>query len=131
MPSNYLVISSVFTSKIQNTHAQYIYLDDFQNHFIFRLHLINIQKGISKSPDYVDKFGFDVPTSCGSIPQKNTWHDNWPEYYAFKLEEQIEMIQRDYDDKEVKKLWPILKSKLPTFFEGLNIKPSLLHGDLW
>jgi len=35
-----------------------------------KLHLINIQKGISKSPDYVDKFGFDVPTSCGSIPQK-------------------------------------------------------------
>ena len=95
------------------------------------MHLHNIQKGISKSPDYVDKFGFKVPTSCGSIPQKNNWCDNWPEYYASKLEEQIEMIQRDYDDKEVKQLWPKLKSKLPTFFDGLNIKPSLLHGDLW
>ena len=95
------------------------------------MHLHNIQKEISKSPDYVDKFGFKVPTSCGSIPQKNNWCDNWPEYYASKLQEQMEMIQRDYDDKEVKQLWPKLKSKLPTFFDGLNIKPSLLHGDLW
>ena len=44
----------------------------------FRLHLDNINKGKYGSPDYVDKFGFDIPTSCGSIPQKNTWCDNWP-----------------------------------------------------
>ena len=29
------------------------------------------------------------------------------------------------------KLWPKLKEKIPDFFHGLDIKPSLLHGDLW
>ena len=24
------------------------------------------------------KFGFDIPTCCGSIPQSNTWCDDWP-----------------------------------------------------
>ena len=41
------------------------------------------------------------------------------------------MVKRDYDDSEVNKLWPLLKAKMPEFFEGLDIKPSLLHGDLW
>jgi fructosamine-3-kinase len=28
-------------------------------------------------------------------------------------------------------LWSQLKLKLPSFFSGLEILPSLLHGDLW
>ena len=34
-------------------------------------------------------------------------------------------------DSDLNELWPRLKHKLPRFFEGLVIKPSLLHGDLW
>ena len=26
---------------------------------------------------YISKFGFDVPTCCGIIPQDNTWQDDW------------------------------------------------------
>lgn len=36
-----------------------------------------------------------------------------------------------YGDHEVKQLWPNLKSKIPSFFEGICVEPSLLHGDLW
>ena len=28
-------------------------------------------------------------------------------------------------------LWSLLQRKLPGMFKGLNIEPSLLHGDLW
>ena len=41
------------------------------------------------------------------------------------------MVKKDYNDQEVNQIWPKLKSKLPDFFDGLDIKPSLLHGDLW
>ena len=27
--------------------------------------------------------------------------------------------------------WKLLERKLPSFFEGVHFKPSLLHGDLW
>lgn len=29
------------------------------------------------------------------------------------------------------KLWPALRSKIGSFFEGIEIEPALLHGDLW
>ena len=28
-------------------------------------------------------------------------------------------------------LWSLLQRKLPGMFNGLEIEPSLLHGDLW
>lgn len=31
----------------------------------------------------------------------------------------------------IEKYWPQLKKIIPKFFEGIKIKPSLLHGDLW
>ncbi|XP_015771648.1 PREDICTED: ketosamine-3-kinase-like isoform X3 [Acropora digitifera] len=34
-------------------------------------------------------------------------------------------------DTEAGLLWSRLKSKIPEFFKGVDVKPSLLHGDLW
>merc|ERR1712156_145410 len=93
-----------------------------------RLHLHNIERGKNCHPDYVNQFGFHVKTSCGSIPQTNSWKDDWVEYYSDKLQEQVDMLPNDSD---VNKLWPKLKEKMGEFFQGLDIKPSLLHGDLW
>lgn len=36
-----------------------------------------------------------------------------------------------YGDREVKDLWPKLQSKIPEFFQDIQIEPALLHGDLW
>jgi len=93
-----------------------------------RMHLHNIERGKSGHPDYVNKFGFHVWTSCGSIPQKNAWKNNWKEYYTDKLQEQIDLLGNGSD---IVKLWLLLKEKMGEFFQGLDIKPSLLHGDLW
>lgn len=35
------------------------------------------------------------------------------------------------EDQELQDLWTKLKAKTPEYFAGLDIKPSLLHGDLW
>ena len=35
------------------------------------------------------------------------------------------------NDADVNKLWPKLKENMSEFFQGCDIKPSLLHGDLW
>ena len=58
-----------------------------ENPLVFRMHLHNIERGKSGHPDYVNKFGFHVWTSCGSIPQKNAWKDDWKvKYYNFPVQ---------------------------------------------
>lgn len=36
-----------------------------------------------------------------------------------------------YNDSEARTLWGKLMPKVPDFFKGLEVKPSLVHGDLW
>ena len=48
-------------------------------------------------------------------------------FYSTKLEEQIVLTK----DNEAKSLWDELKAIMPQFFEGIEVKPSILHGDLW
>jgi len=76
-------------------------------------------------------FGFDVPTCCGSIPQSNAWNQDWPTFYANKLQEQMELLDRNESDGEARDLWRVLKPKINDFFDGIEVEPSLLHGDLW
>ena len=41
------------------------------------------------------------------------------------------LLLNQYGDREVKELWPKLKSRIPDFFTGIQVEPALLHGDLW
>uniref|UniRef100_UPI0038D25ABF Fructosamine-3-kinase n=1 Tax=Homo sapiens TaxID=9606 RepID=UPI0038D25ABF len=91
------------------------------------LHLYN-QKGSS----YVDKFGFHTVTCCGFIPQVNEWQDDWPTFFArHRLQAQLDLIEKDYADREARELWSRLQVKIPDLFCGLEIVPALLHGSLW
>ncbi|XP_035690671.1 ketosamine-3-kinase-like [Branchiostoma floridae] len=88
--------------------------------------------GGDAAPAYVSQFGFHTKTCCGAIPQDNTWSDDWVSFYATrKLKLQLDLVEKDYHDRETRDLWPQLERKLPKFFEGLKVSPSLLHGDLW
>ena len=41
-------------------------------------------------------------------------------------------VHLQYGDSEARSLWSSLKLKIPEFFKDVpDIKPSLLHGDLW
>lgn len=81
--------------------------------------------------DYVSEFGFHITTCCGYIPQNNKWKSDWVEFYAQHLEYQLKLVEENYHDREIIELWSQLQLKLPNFFKGLTIVPSLLHGDLW
>lgn len=81
---------------------------------------------------FINQFGFHTTTCCGYIPQDNTWKDNWVEFYAQqRLNHQLQLIEKDYGDREARELWSELQIKLPKFFKDIEIIPSLLHGDLW
>lgn len=90
--------------------------------------------------DEVHEFGFDVPTSCGSIPQSNAWSNNWVTFYARqRLDHTIRLIQSDHGDRELNEQWSHLQNKVDKFFSDFEhratregeIVPALLHGDLW
>ena len=82
---------------------------------------------------YVDKFGFDIATCCGFIPQKNDWMENWVEFYAQnRLYYQVNKLEKSCGDRDLKVLWPQVERNISKLFPTeLEIIPSLLHGDLW
>ncbi|CAH1800412.1 unnamed protein product [Owenia fusiformis] len=85
-----------------------------------------------ESLEYVSRFGFPVTTCCGYLPQDNTWQDDWVVFFTRqKLQQQLDLIEKEYGDREARELWPQLLRKIPDFFKGIDIKPALLHGDLW
>ncbi|EAW89820.1 fructosamine 3 kinase, isoform CRA_b [Homo sapiens] len=90
------------------------------------------RRGEGAEPQYVDKFGFHTVTCCGFIPQVNEWQDDWPTFFArHRLQAQLDLIEKDYADREARELWSRLQVKIPDLFCGLEIVPALLHGDLW
>lgn len=78
--------------------------------------------------DHIESFGFHVETCCGFLPQGNTWNQSWVEFYTAKLQEQID---RQVGDQELQNQWSQLKPGMSSFFNKIDVFPSLLHGDLW
>ncbi|XP_060242193.1 fructosamine-3-kinase isoform X2 [Meriones unguiculatus] len=86
----------------------------------------------SAEPQGVSKFGFSTVTCCGFIPQVNEWQDDWPAFFTqHRLQAQLDLIEKDYADRETRELWSRLQVKIPDLFSGIEIVPALLHGDLW
>ncbi|CAL9693226.1 unnamed protein product [Knipowitschia caucasica] len=82
--------------------------------------------------DAVVKFGFDVPTCCGYLPQVNEWQEDWVTFFSRqRLEHQLNLIEKSYGDRESRELWSTLHLKVPRFFKDVEIVPALVHGDLW
>ncbi|KAF6727811.1 Ketosamine-3-kinase [Oryzias melastigma] len=80
----------------------------------------------------VEKFGFDVATCCGYLPQQNEWQSDWVAFYSQqRLQHQLNMVEKSYGDREARELWANLQLKIPQFFSDIEVVPALLHGDLW
>ncbi|KAG8507534.1 Ketosamine-3-kinase, partial [Galemys pyrenaicus] len=101
-----------------------------------------VSAGRSAEPQHVTKFGFHTGTCCGFIPQVNEWQDDWATFFTrHRLQAQLDLIEKDYGDREARELWSRLQGracaptapqlKIPQLFCGLEIVPALLHGDLW
>ena len=84
------------------------------------------------------QYGFHVTTHHGNLPQNNEWNNSWESFFAeslksmFVLEEQTQGTSKEIEELRgplFRKVIPKLLRPLET--GGRNIKPSLIHGDLW
>jgi len=92
----------------------------------------------SSSISPTGKFGFHVTTFNGHVPLINDWCDAWEEWYSRQFRSDIEWEQtvRGHDpgfnkvaDEFFEKVIPRLLRPLQS--GGRNIKPVLVHGDIW
>ncbi|CAJ2501121.1 Uu.00g039740.m01.CDS01 [Anthostomella pinea] len=101
--------------------ATYFYLSDFVDMDVttapdpmeFTTRLANMHQ-ISRSP--TGKFGFHITTCDGKMAHTVEWQDSWAEFYKKLLLGVCEVIPR---------LLGVLQEN------GRQIKPSIIHGDLW
>ncbi|KAK3934281.1 Fructosamine kinase-domain-containing protein [Diplogelasinospora grovesii] len=107
--------------------------DDPDSHFykLARLHSCSQQV----SPG---KFGFEIATYNGDLPQDNTWCDSWEECFTNGLRHVLKVREeRAGPDPELDSLLPGLFGKViprllrPLESSGRKVKPTLIHGDLW
>jgi fructosamine-3-kinase len=76
-------------------------------------------------------FGFAEDNFMGSMPQANTFTDNWIDFFIhYRLQPQIELaISKNLLLKSHVASFESLFKKIDSIFN--SEKPSLLHGDLW
>ncbi|XP_036079784.1 fructosamine-3-kinase isoform X3 [Rousettus aegyptiacus] len=75
------------------------------------------------------KFGFHTMTCCGFIPQVNEWLDDWPTFFTrHRLQAQLDLIEKDYADREARELWSRLQAFLhclpPEGPQSARVRPA-------
>ncbi|RMG73992.1 MAG: ketosamine-3-kinase, partial [Bacteroidetes bacterium] len=76
-------------------------------------------------------FGLDHPNFIGSLPQRNTWHEEWVSFFIHeRIDPMLEAaVKRGaLSIKEVRAM-ERLYQRLPDLFPPEP--PALIHGDLW
>eukprot|EP00249_Psilotum_nudum_P005783 c19210_g1_i1 orf=157-1104(+) len=77
-------------------------------------------------------FGFMVDNTIGSTPQQNPWTQDWITFYSeYRIGYQLKLAQQQYRDNDLYEKGQKLLQNLPFLFKDLEVKPCLLHGDLW
>lgn len=78
------------------------------------------------------RFGWHRDNTIGSTPQPNPWTNDWVEFFREqRLRFQFELAAGNGHRGEMQSLGRELCDALPSFFDGYDVVPSLLHGDLW
>ena len=73
-------------------------------------------------------FGFHVENTIGATPQPNGWMDSWVDFYRERrLLHQLKLTQ----DSKLLRLGDKALERMDEVFGDLEVKPSILHGDLW
>ncbi len=77
-------------------------------------------------------FGFYSDNTLGFTKQENPWTENYLDFFKkYRLEVQERYISEKYDDRALLEVLNTLKEGLYRYFEGVEVSPSLLHGNLW
>lgn len=75
------------------------------------------------------QYGFPILTCCGATVQDNTEEGDWATFFGERRFG--DLIKRIGDDQLVKLGREVQRRVIPHLLGKLDIKPSLLHGDLW
>ncbi|KAL4188177.1 hypothetical protein AMTRI_Chr09g22610 [Amborella trichopoda] len=76
-------------------------------------------------------FGFPVDNTIGSTSQVNTWSTDWISFFSEnRLGHQLKLARDQYGDASIYEKGQRLLKSMPLLFEGIDIEPCLLHGDL-
>ena len=74
------------------------------------------------------KFGFPVDNTIGGTPQPNTWTADWVDFFReYRLLHQVNIS----GNKTLQQLAQPVADNLEVLFEGVEVEPATLHGDLW
>lgn len=81
----------------------------------------------------IDQFGFSQDNLIGTTKQPNRWASHWPEFFAeFRLAFQADLaLEQGLIDTTQRNDLDRLIDKLPDLLASNNLRPALLHGDLW
>jgi len=74
-------------------------------------------------------FGFSVNNTIGDTPQPNAWGSDWVEFFREKrIRHQLKLAR----DSTLSELGEAVVENMPRWFAPCGeIRPSILHGDLW
>eukprot|EP01138_Halocafeteria_seosinensis_P013229 gb/GECG01013511.1/.p1 GENE.gb/GECG01013511.1/~~gb/GECG01013511.1/.p1 ORF type:complete len:340 (+),score=31.57 gb/GECG01013511.1/:1-1020(+) len=122
----------VFVSEFVNMSGRLSQGDLYQK---FASQLADLHMAPQNDPDVPKgKFGFPVNNWCGEGPQTNTWCDTWQDFYAnYRLRTMTKLIDgRHGASSSFKRNIEDICNNIGSFFEAIDeVKPSLVHGDLW
>ncbi|KAF8973661.1 Fructosamine/Ketosamine-3-kinase [Flammula alnicola] len=77
-------------------------------------------------------FGFSIPTYCGVTRLQNGWFRTWDECYSSMIGDLLGQLERKGRYQNMCRKGESIKSEvIPKLLGSLDIKPVILHGDLW
>ncbi len=80
-----------------------------------------------------DQFGFESDNYIGATPQVNPWKASWPEFFVeARIGFMLKLLERKgYATAELRAGADKLLARIDDLLGGREIRPSLIHGDLW
>lgn len=79
-----------------------------------------------------EKFGWHADNTIGATRQSNNWAVDWLDFWReHRLGFQLQLAAKNGYGGELQLLGEKLLLEMPKLFSGYELKPSMLHGDLW
>lgn len=129
--ANEIKVPDVISHAIIDT-TQYLILENIESGSREKDFWDNFGRKLSKIHKHTsEKFGLDHDNYIGSLPQSNSRHSSWTEFFILeRLEPQIKLARdKNKTDNRTIKQFDNLFIQLEKIFP--SEKPALLHGDLW